>query len=62
MLIKEKRDETVKGRACTDSQKQREGSQKKYATPPKVALELVLITSVIDVQERRDMAMLDIPG
>ena len=62
MLLKEKFDGTVKGRACADGRKQREGSQKKDATPPTVALKSVLIISAIGAHERRDVAVVEIPG
>ena len=62
MFLKEKFDRTVKGRACTDGQKQQGGSQTKDATPPTVALESVLITSAIETHKIRDSAVLGIPG
>jgi predicted transcriptional regulator len=39
MFLKEKRDGSIKGRACADGIKQREGSTKSDATSPTVALE-----------------------
>ena len=38
MFLKKRRNGTVKRQSCVDGQKQREGSQKKYATYPTVAL------------------------
>ena len=52
---------TVKGRSCTDGRKLREGYQNKYATSPTVALELVLITSVIDALKMRYVDVFNIP-
>ena len=62
MFLKEKRDGTIKGRACADGQKDKEGFQKKDATSTKVESELALITSEIDVHEKRDVYVVDING
>jgi hypothetical protein len=62
MFLKEKRDGTIKGRACTDGRKQRETAAPGAATPPTVALELVLNTATIDTYNERDVAIVDIPG
>ena len=62
MFVKEKRDGTIKGRACAYGPKQREGYQNKDATSPTVLLESVLITSSIDAHERRDVAVVKMPG
>jgi hypothetical protein len=51
MFLKEKREGAIKGRACVDGRKQREGSKKSDATPPTAALESVLITATIDAHE-----------
>ena len=62
MCLKEKRNKDVKGRGCADGRKQRNHYDKDEATSPTVALESVLLTSVIDAHERRDVAVVDIPG
>ena len=62
MFLKEKRDGSIKGRACTDGRKQCETSTKSEATSPTVALESVLFTATIDAHEGRDVAIADIPG
>jgi hypothetical protein len=62
MFLKEKRDGTIKGRTCADGRKQCEGSTKSDATSPTVALESVLVTATIDVFERRDVAIVEVPG
>jgi hypothetical protein len=62
MFLKEKRDGTIKGRACAEGMKQREGSNKSDATSPTVSLEAVLITSTIDAFEGRDVAIVDVSG
>ena len=62
MFLKQKRNETIKGRGCADSQKQHEYTAKEDASSPTVAIELVLLTSMIDVKENRDVATANIPG
>ena len=62
MFLKEKRDGTVKGRGCADGRKQRKYTTKSDSTSPTVTTEAVLMTSVIEAHERRDVATVDIPG
>jgi hypothetical protein len=62
MFLKEKLDRTIKGRACAEGRKQREGSTKSDTTSPTVSLEAVLTTSTIDAFEGRDVAIVDVPG
>jgi hypothetical protein len=62
MFLKEKRDGTIKRRTCADGRKKCEGSTKSDATSPMIALEYVLITATIDAFERRDVAIVDVPG
>ena len=62
MFLKEKRDKTLKGRACADGRKQQGKYEKVDTTPPIVALEAALITSVVDAHEERDIAIFYIPG
>ena len=62
MLIQEKHKGAIKGRAWADDWKQGYGSQNKDTAPPTVELELILITSAIDVHKRRDVAVVEIPG
>jgi hypothetical protein len=62
MFLKEKRDGTIKGKTRADGRKQREVSTKSDTTSPTVALESVLITATIDAFERRDVAIVDVPG
>jgi hypothetical protein len=51
MFIKEKRDGSIKGRACTDGRKQSKAAVPMYDTSPTVTLEAVLITATIDAFE-----------
>ena len=62
MFLKEKRDKSLKGRACADGRKQQGKYEKEDTTSPTVALESVLITSVVDAHEKRDVAVVDILG
>jgi hypothetical protein len=62
MFLKEKRDGTIKGRACADGRKQRETAVPGAATSPTVAVESVMITATIDAHEGRDVAVVDVPG
>jgi hypothetical protein len=62
MFLKRKRTGQVKGRGCADGQKQRAYTDKELATAPTVATEAVFLTAVIDCYERRDVAIVDVPG
>ena len=62
MVLKHKRDDSVKGRGCADGRRQREIYDKEEATSPTVALESILLTAEIDAHKRRDVAVVDIPG
>jgi hypothetical protein len=62
MFLKEKRDGTIKGRACADGRKQRETAVPGAATFPTVAVESVMITATIDAHKGRDVAVVDVPG
>ena len=62
MSVKKRRDRKKKGRACTDGRKQGDLYAKEDASSPTVSIEAVLLTSVIDVLENRDVAVTDIPG
>jgi hypothetical protein len=62
MFLKKKRDESIKGRGCADGRKQREYTAKEDASAPTVAIESVMLSCVIDAEEGRDVATVDIPG
>ena len=62
MLLKEKKDGTIKGLNCADGRRQRDFISKSEATSPTVKLESILITSVIDAKEGRDIDTVDIPN
>jgi len=62
MFLKEKRDGKVKGRTVAGGNKQRDYISKEDASSPTVATESVLLTCIIDAQEERDVAVIDIPN
>ena len=62
MFLKEKKDGTVKARACADGRKQRDTIHKEDATSPTVSIELLFMTCASEASERRDVAIMDLPG
>ena len=62
MFLKQKRCGQIKGRGCTDVQKQRVWTNKEDAASLTVSTEAVLLTSVIDAKEWREVVTVDIPG
>jgi hypothetical protein len=62
MFLKKKRTGQVKARGCADGRKQRAYTNKEDASAPTVAIESVLLSCVIDAEEGRDVATVDIPG
>jgi hypothetical protein len=62
MFLKQKRNGTIKGRGCADGRKQQDYITKEDASSPTVSIESVMISTVIDAKERRDVATIDIPG
>ena len=61
-FIKEKRDRTLKGRTVVGGNRQRDYISKEDASSPTVAVESVLLSCIIDAQEERDVATVDIPN
>ena len=62
VLIEEKRDGRVKGRAVADGRKQRGDIPKEDAASPTTSLEAIILTSMIEAQENRDVVVADIPN
>jgi hypothetical protein len=62
MFLKKNSSGKIKGRGCADGRKQREHIPKEDASSPTVAIEAVMLISVIDAKEGRDVATVDIPG
>ena len=61
MFLKRKCCGKVKGRGCTDGQKQRAYVAKEESTAPTVSTEAVFLTAVIDALESREVVVLDVP-
>ena len=61
VFLKEKRDGTIKGRACAIGTPQRACIRKEDAASPICATESVFITLVVDAHERRHIALFDVP-
>ena len=62
IFLTEKRDGRVKARHCADGRKQRSWMAKEEAASPTVALESLMLSTVIDAKEGREVAMVDIPN
>jgi hypothetical protein len=58
MFLKKKR----KGRECADGRKQRLQTNNEDASSPTIAIESVMLSYVMDATERRNVAIVDIPG
>jgi hypothetical protein len=62
LFLKEKRDGKIKGRTVAGGNKQRDYISKEDASSPTVATESVLLTCIVDAEEERDVAVIDIPN
>jgi hypothetical protein len=62
MFLKLKRDGEIKGRTVAGRNKQRNYISKEDASSPTVAMESVLLLCIIDAEEYRDVAIVDIPN
>jgi hypothetical protein len=62
MFLKEKRDGKIKGRTVAGGNKQRDYISKEDASSPTVSTESVLLSCIIDAEEGRDVAVVDIPN
>ena len=62
MFLKEKQDGKIKGRTVAGGNKQRDYISKEDASSPTIATELVLLSCIIDAEEGRDVAVVDIPN
>ena len=60
LLLKQKRDQSIKGRMVAGRNKQRGHIDKTDETSPTAALESVLLISTIDAKEGREVAIIDI--
>ena len=62
MHLKKKNCRRIKGRRCTDGRRQRETTPKSVAISLTVSIEAVSMTAMIDANEGRDIAVVDILG
>ena len=62
MFLKEKRNRAIKGYGILDRRKQQETIEPKDATSQTVSTEAILLTTVIDALEGREVAVVDILG
>ena len=62
LFLKQKRDGTIKGRTVAGGNKQRDFISKEEVSSPTVSTEAVLLSCIIDAEEGRDVAVIDIPN
>ena len=62
IFLTEKRDGTIKARACANGSVQRSYISKDEAASPTVSVETLLTTCLIDAKQKRDIVTLDIPN
>jgi hypothetical protein len=62
MFLKLKRDGKIKGRTVAGGNKQRDYISKEDSSSPTIAKESVLLSCIIDAEEHRDVAVVDIPN
>jgi hypothetical protein len=62
MFLKQKRDEMIKWRTFTGGNKPRDYISNEDASSPTVATEAVFVACIIDAEEGRDVAVVDIPN
>jgi hypothetical protein len=62
MFLKEKHSGKIKGQTVAGGNKQRDYISKEDATSPTVAMESILLTCIIDAEEGRDVAVVNIPN
>ena len=62
IFLVEKRDKSIKGRACANGSSQREYMDRDEAASPTTMTESVMITATIDAKQNRDVMTADIPN
>ena len=60
MFLKEKRDSAIKGRAVVGGNTQRDFISKEDSSSPTVATKAVLLSCIINAEEERDVAIINI--
>ena len=61
IFLVEKRDGRIKARTCANGSKQRDWMEREETTSPTATTESIILTAVIDAEEHRDVATVDIP-
>ena len=62
MTVKEKQDESLKGRFCMDRCKPRGTMEKDKSASPTVAMDSVFITATIEAAENHNVVVVDLPN
>ena len=62
IFLKEKKNGDIKGRTVAGGNKQRDLVSKEDSRSPTVSMEAVLLRCIIDAEEERDVAVIDIPN
>ena len=62
LFFVEKRDGTIKGHHCANGSTQWSYMEKGESTSPTVSADAILLTAIIDTEEERDVATMDIPN
>jgi hypothetical protein len=62
MFLKEKRSGNIKGQTVAGGNKQCDYISKEDASSPTVTIELVMLLSIINAEENRDVTTIDIPN
>ena len=62
LFLVEKRDGKVKARFVANGSSQRESMGREQSASPTVLIESIMITSVIDAKQKRDVMTCDIPN
>ena len=62
LFLVEKRDGTIKSRHCANGSVQRNWISSENTASPTVYTESVLLSAIIDAEERRDVAVSDVPN
>jgi len=62
MFLRKKRNGEIKGRGCADGRPQQLYKSKEETYSQTASTESIFITALIDAQEGRDVAIVDIPG
>ena len=61
-MLKKKRCGTLKARACADGRKQRKYITKEEAASPTIQTTSLMLSLLIDAEEKRDVATADVVG